>query len=293
MKSYAAFEALIAPARSRTGVLRLVAGTLMVGMLYLVFFLSWTFFAVWLLPVNANPAVVLRGEGVLDMVVVMSGFGGLILALYLVLNLFHKRGLGSLIGSLPRALQQGKDVGKLCLLLFVVIYLIPMPGDDGLEQAMSLPKWLVLLPVSFVLLAIQCGAEELVFRGYLQSQCAAESKNPLVWMGLPSLLFGWLHYAPDLYGDVALWVALWAVVFGALMADITARAGTLGPAIVIHMINNFFAMCVTGFKTDLGGLALYHLPFGPADKEIMAALVPLELLSMVCMWLVARIALRR
>ena len=78
-----------------------------------------------------------------------------------------------------------------------------------------------------------------------------------------------------------------------LMADITARAGTLGPAIVIHMINNFMSLSIAGFADDLGGMALFHLPFAPNDTEVMMALMPLEFLSMVCVWLTARIALRR
>lgn len=265
----------------------------MVAVLYLVFLIAWTVFAAALLPVGDDIDVILQGRTVADMVILMTGFGAMTVALKLVLRLLHKRSLATLIGPRSEAWRQTWAVGKMCLLLTGVFFLIPLPGSGDLVQAMSLSRWIVLLPLSLVLLVIQCSAEELVFRGYLQSQLAADGMPPLVWIGVPSLLFGMLHYAPDIYGETAVWVAVWATVFGVMMADITARAGTLAPAIVIHVINNFMAMSVTGFENDLGGLALYHLPYAPNDAEVMRALLPLELLSMLCVWLIARIALRR
>lgn len=293
MNSYSAFEALVAPARARSGALRLVAGMVLIALLYTAFVLIWTVLAASVLPVGGDLMSVLRGDSVWGMVIVMSGFGTMILALFMVLNVLHKRDLKSLMGPRSLAMAQAWAVGRLSVPLIVVIYLIPMPGDGEAVQVMALSQWLLLLPLSFALLAVQCGAEELVFRGYLQSQFAAESRSPLVWMVLPSLIFGWLHYAPDVYGEAAMWVAAWAVVFGLLMADLTARAGTLGPAIILHMLNNFMSLSVVGFADELGGMALYHLPYSPDNAEMMMALMPLEFLSMVCLWLVARIAIRR
>ncbi|MGR3634691.1 MAG: CPBP family intramembrane glutamic endopeptidase [Shimia sp.] len=293
MKSYAAFDALVAPARARRGLLRLGTGVVIIIALYLAFLLMWVVFTASVLPVEPDIGAILRGGTVLNMAILMSGFGTLILALKMVIGLLHKRDLASLVGSKALAMAQAWRVGKYCLLLAAVLFLIPFPGDGAVTQVMPLGTWVALLPLSLVLLAIQCSAEELVFRGYLQSQLAAESRSPLVWMGVPSVLFGLLHYSPEIYGDTAVLVALWATVFGAMMADITARAGTLGPAIAIHMLNNFMSLCVVGFKDELGGLALYHLPYGPGNAEVMGAMMPFEFLSMVCLWLTARIALRR
>ena len=198
MNSYAAYEALVAPARARRGLLRLSAGLVLVAILYMAFLMVWTVLAASVLPVEGDIVTILQGETLWNMVVVMSGFGTMILALYMVLNVLHKRDLASLIGPRSVALAQGWRVGKLCLVLMVVIFLIPFPGDGELTQAMPVSRWIAILPLSLVLLAIQCGAEELVFRGYFQSQLAAESRSPLVWMPVPSLLFGWLHYAPEL-----------------------------------------------------------------------------------------------
>ncbi len=47
---------------------------------------------------------------------------------------------------------------------------------------------------------IQTGAEELVFRGYLQQQLAARFASPLIWMVLPALIFGAVHYDPATAG---------------------------------------------------------------------------------------------
>jgi hypothetical protein len=262
-------------------------------MLYVAFLIMWTVFAVSALPTEGDVASVLLGRTVMDMVIVMSGFGALIVALMMVLSTLHKRNLASLIGPRWTATVQGWRVVKLCALLFALIFLLPEPTDMQPTQVMSFGGWLALLPLSLVLLAIQCGAEELVFRGYLQSQLAAQSKSPLVWIGVPSVVFGLLHYSPEFYGEAAWWVVIWSAIFGAMMADITARAGTLGPAIAIHMLNNFMAMCLVGYKDDLGGLALYHVPYRSSDADVVIASLPFELGVMLCLWLTARIALRR
>ena len=82
-------------------------------------------------------------------------------------------------------------------------------------------------------------------------------RSPLVWMVVPSASFALGHYMPDTAGENALILAVWAGFLGLLMADLTARAGTLGPAIAVHFWNNASAMLLVSLPDELSGLALY------------------------------------
>ncbi|MCX8226128.1 MAG: CPBP family intramembrane metalloprotease, partial [Sulfitobacter sp.] len=82
-------------------------------------------------------------------------------------------------------------------------------------------------------------------------------------------------------------------VFGILMADLTARAGSLGPAIAVHLCNNVAAILITSMPDDLSGLALYLTPFSMEDTEAMRAWLPVDFALMLVSWLAARLAIRR
>lgn len=147
------------------------------------------------------------------------------------------------------------------------------------------------MPLALPALLIQTGAEELIFRGYLQSQLAARFRSPVIWMVLPSALFAVLHF------DSTAGANAWAIVgvtflFGLVAADLTARSGSLGPAIALHMGNNISSVLFVGLPGNLSGLALFLLPVEASDPALRI-LFPVEALLLVLIWLAARVAIRR
>lgn len=288
---YDAQETLTAPARRSANPLRLLAG-LGLGTLS---FLAMAFLYAGTVPalVGAEAARgLVEGHTPLAVVVLLLEFVLLIAALALVLRLLHGRGLASLVGPMPRALRQFARCMAALLPLYLFVTLLPMPAPYQLEPKLGLALWLTWLPLGLICVFIQIGAEELVFRGYLQSQLAARFRSPLVWLALPSVLFGLLHYNTVFAGENAWVVALWATLFGIAAADLTARSGTLGPAFALHFVNNIFAILVTAPLGSLDGLALYTFPL-PLDEEGIAwAVLPVETLFTLCAWLAARLALR-
>ena len=62
---------------------------------------------------------------------------------------------------------------------------------------MEFGLWLSFLPLAMAGILLQTGAEELLFRGYLQQQFAARFKSAGPWLILPSVLFGLAHYDPS------------------------------------------------------------------------------------------------
>ena len=98
---------------------------------------------------------------------------------------------------------------------------------------------------------------------------------------------------PEEAGENALLLVIWAVMFGVLMADLTARAGTLAPAIAIHLVNNFIAIVIISLPDTLSGLSLYLSPFSMQDTAELRAWLPVDFAMMLVSWLAARLAIRR
>ncbi len=294
---YGAHEQLVAPARPGRALWRLLTGLLViVGVMVALHSLASAIIhalapGYW----RAEFTNVDRqGDTPLSMLILLGGFGFVIVGTEVAARIMQKRGILGLIGPLPLALAQFWRVFGILALLAVVVFVLP-PWDMGapLERNLALSHWLALMPISLVAVLIQVSAEEILFRGYIQQSLAARFSSPLVWMVLPSALFALGHYLPAEAGENALTIALWAGLFGCLMADLTARAGTLGPAIAMHLFNNIFALLFVALPGALSGLSLYLAPFGMDDTEQMPAWLVVNFASMLVAWLAARVALGR
>jgi CAAX protease family protein len=233
------------------------------------------------------------GQTAPGMLILLFQLGLLSVTAGLVVVMVHKRRPASLIGMPGLALRQFAFVLVAMLVLMATLWILP-PYDlgDALVRNMSVGRWLLLLPVALVAVLVQTSSEEIFFRGYVQQQLAARFRSPVIWMLVPAALFGVGHYLPETAGSNATTIALWAVVFGLLMSDLTARSGTLGPAIAVHFSNNISAMILTATPDEMSGLALYVLPFGISDEEQMAMWLPVDFGFMFVSWLTARLAIR-
>ena len=295
---YVAYDRLLHPARASGGWARFCIGLLVFVVLGLVLNTSLAvgmadgLSRLGLLPRGVNELA--EGRSPLTLILLLFTFLGYIFALMAVLWLFHRRSsLLGLIGSLPVALRQGGRVFFYSALLFALVSLVPSDPDYPLQPNIPLGSWLVLLAPLLIGLFVQVSAEELVFRGYFQSQLAARGAPTLVWLILPSICFGFLHHQPDLMGPNAWLITAWSALFGLAAADLTARAGTLGPAIAMHLINNLYAIGIVSQADYLDGAALFVVARPLDDPTLIWDWVPQEILVTFCLWLVARLALRR
>ena len=134
---------------------------------------------------------------------------------------------------------------------------------------------------------LQTGAEELLFRGYLQSQLAARFSAKWVWLFVPSLLFGLLHYMPaETAGPGLLYVAS-TTLFGIIAADLTARTGSIGAAWGLHFANNCLAILVVVYLGAASGLGLYSA--GTIEDALtLSPLLLLDVGVLVLLWMVIR-----
>ncbi|MEM1076301.1 MAG: CPBP family intramembrane glutamic endopeptidase [Pseudomonadota bacterium] len=296
LPAYTAHEALVAPARPKSQLWRLFMGLVLVAGVFL--FANQVMHQTLrtLLGPTAYGALVGSdsASSQISVIFLLSSFGLLIVGIVVALRVVHARWITDVIGDRAVFAKQFAAVLTLLLVMNFAIAILP-PWDFGapLEPNVPFRAWLLVLPFALCAVLIQVSAEEILFRGYLQQQLAARFSSPAVWILVPALLFGWGHYMPQAAGANANLIVIWACIFGVLMADLTARAGTLGPAIAVHFMNNVVAILVISAQESLSGLSLYLSPFTLSDTEQVRAWLPVDFAMMIVSWLAARLAIRR
>lgn len=230
---------------------------------------------------------------------------GMGLALFVgLVRILHGRGIFSLIGPVPTALQDFYVVLRAVLFGFAAIYIL-VPGfvSDGISTFRPIGTWLIWLVPGLIVVCVQCAAEEVVYRGYLQQQIAALWDRPVLYLTIPSVFFGLAHFWNG-YGPSDSWLyVLFATLLGLACADLTARTGTLGAAIGLHFANNIVAAILFSEENSPGsGLAL--VLYEEIDRStidyglhmLLTANALIEVLFfgliLLILWLAARIALR-
>ncbi|EEE35596.1 caax amino terminal protease family protein [Rhodobacteraceae bacterium KLH11] len=291
--AYDAHQYLLSEARRYPQLWRLFAGLALISVV-VVTLNAILFTIVARLGSPDRAAAFLTGSTPLALLVVLSSFVFVTLGVALAAKLTQHRSLVSILGARSLTIRQFWQVLRALGLLGLVLLVLP-PYDLGRPLVPNLPffKWLLLLPLSLIAVLIQTSAEEFLFRGYMQQSLAARFRSPLIWIGLPSVLFAAGHYNPAMVGDNALLIAIWALVFGVLTADLTARAGTLGPAIALHFFNNFSALLIISLPDGLGGLALFHFPYDSTDADALRPWLAVDFVLMFVGWITARLVLRR
>lgn len=294
--AYGAHEGLVAPARRYPQLWRLLAGLGLTAAVVLA--LNRVAFGV--LGVVA-PGLFADGEAAFvlgnspgSLLVLLGSFGFVIVGVMVAAQLMQHRALVTVTGPLPLALRQFWQVARMLAGLGLLLLVLP-PYDMGVVLVQNLPMglWAMLLPLSLMAVLIQTAAEEILFRGYLQQSLAARFRSPLIWMAGPAAIFALGHYLPAEAGDNALLIAAWSGVFGLVTADLTARAGTLGPAIAVHLFNNTIALLVVALPDSLSGLALYTLPYSMSDTGALRQWLVVDFAMMAVSWLAARVVIAR
>lgn len=292
MKAYRAYDVLISAARPHSGLLRLFSGLVLLfaGVLALD-----QGFAAFLENLDLGHLNEERMIGTTRVGAILALFSFLIpaMVLWVVLRGLHNRALSGVLGPKVQAQRDFFKVMIAMLCLMAISIAIPTPEAMRPEPKLALASWVIWAPLGVIGILLQVSTEEFIFRGYLQSQLAARFQHPAIWLIVPSAIFGLLHYAPMIYGDNAIYIAAWAFLFGIIAADLTARAGNLGPAIALHFVNNVVAIMIVAMEGHLSGIALFVLPYGADDTMLLRQTLWVELLALICMWLAARLVLRR
>ena len=253
-----AFAAFVAPARRRPALWRLLLGLLIAV-------LVWIGALAFLLPVAGGEG---REDPVAALLAYLGSFAGLAAGVILAAGLLGRRGPATLIGPGGlRARGFGAGAAFVLALLGAATLAGALLGQPPVRR-MDVSSWLGALPLALGALLVQTSAEELFFRGYLTQGLAARFRAPVIWLGVPAVLFGALHWAPAVHGPNAGLVAAQAGLIGLILGDVTTRRGNLSLALGMHFANNAVALLLIAQPGPFDGLALFLAsaePMAPAE----------------------------
>ncbi|OWU69746.1 hypothetical protein ATO2_08215 [Roseovarius sp. 22II1-1F6A] len=222
---------------------------------------------------------------------VLATFVGMFVGPMLAAAALHFRDPASLFGPW-RDWWRGFRVA---LAVLVPIYALLVAFGAWLEPPqpnLPLARWVMLLPLALPLVLLQTGAEELLFRGYLQQQLAARFRARAIWMGLPTVIFALLHWTPEAGANLPL-ILLSALVFGLVAADLSEQTGSLGAAMGLHLGNNVFGLLVVSMGDQLTGLALFTEPGGMDEVGLPTLGMIVSIAVMALVWIITRRILTR
>lgn len=291
---YSAHAPFVAPARQNSELWRLFLGLLLTAVVYALGVAAIFGLVVLWSGVDGAQSWLreLAGSaGPTGTILLLATFVGMALGPMLAVRFLHRRPVQSLFGPTSQLLRDFGLAFLICVAVFAVTALIPTPALTP-RPNIEIGLWLSFLPLALVGVLIQTGAEEVLFRGYMQQQLAARFSSPIIWMVLPSAIFAGLHYQPEIMGDNT-WLMMAAVfVFALLAADLTAVTGNIGAAWSMHFVNNALAILLVATEGPLSGLALYVAPISPSSEEIRP-LFYLDIATTVALWAVIRLVVRR
>ncbi|MEO0677127.1 MAG: CPBP family intramembrane glutamic endopeptidase [Pseudomonadota bacterium] len=227
----------------------------------------------------------------------LMAFALLIVVLNWAMQRTYQRHWTSLLGDRTRLLGDFTGVLGGCLALYGALIL--MGWDPTLVTQRPLLPWLAFLPIALFGIFIQTGAEEIFFRGFLHQYAAAWLKKPVLWLFLPSLVFGLSHAFNDPASVLtALSYIVWTTAFAIACVDLTARTGSLGAAWGLHMAVNITALTVaSNAGAPMSAAALFLFPERAPEYETSGAFaliaMAFELFFLFVLWLVARNVVRR
>jgi membrane protease YdiL (CAAX protease family) len=272
------FRNYYAPAVKTNAPWRLLVGLIVLALVYAGLVFLFGLIITFSMGIEDDPKIlgkILKGTDPKGVILLLATFVALFLAVIVAVKLVHKRGLRSLLGpNLSEFMKSFRVAFSVVFLLIVIslpvlIYLHPPVSN------LTFSTWSSWMILGAPLLLIQVTSEELVFRGYMQQQLAAQFDSRWIWYVLPSLLFGFLHYDAETMGSNAWIVVAHTVLFGLIAADVTARTGNLGAAIGLHFANNLFALTIISLDGSLSGLGLYKTAFHVSDEmAIRSVLIP-------------------
>jgi membrane protease YdiL (CAAX protease family) len=291
---YPAHAAFVAPAMLHPSLWRLFSGLMLavvvyvlsIGAIFLVLVATSGFDGanIWLgrMATAGTPTSTL---------LVLATFLGMGLGPMLAARWLHRRSVGSLFGPRASVWRHFAIAATICAGFYGITALIPSNIEP--QANLSPALWASFLPLATVGVLVQTGAEEVLFRGYIQQQLAARFGSPLAWMVLPSALFAVLHYQPGLMGENA-WLVVGAVfLFALLAADLTAKTGTIGAAWGFHFANNCVAILFVAMDGPLSGLALYTVPMADLSAADLRPLLYMDMATTLVIWGAIRLAVSR
>lgn len=231
------------------------------------------------LPLVLNQADPARADP-LQLTLLLLSFTPAVAGVWIVVRFVHGRPFRTLITPYERVdwrrIALGFGVWFAIAAVIGVVEAVLYPGRYQLN-----PEPLSVLPfllVGALLIPVQAGAEELVYRGYLLQGLGLLTRQPLLLAFVNGLLFALPHAAnPETAASFAKILLLYFLA-GFFWTLITLRSGTLELAIGAHTANNFFTAVVANYETTaIPSRSFFTVTVIDADYQLLTLLVGMVL----------------
>ena len=144
----------------------------------------------------------------------------------------------------------------------MAVYLIGdyLINSDNFVLQFDLVKFIPLFLISILLIPFQTTCEEFLFRGYLAQGVAAWTRNRLLAILLPGLLFGLIHIFNPEVKEFGFWLTMpQYVFFGLLFGLVAVLDDGIELAIGMHAANNIFlSLLITNKSSALQTDAVFE-----------------------------------
>lgn len=241
----------VRPATAKLGFWRFVFGFLAIVVIWTLGGLISLFgFAFWYAddPSKISLAFEIIAEGrgkdsPIGLFALLSTFLSVWAGVWIVGKLVTKQKFGSFFspdnGVGYRFFGQGLLIGIIFSAIGAVLF-----SFDMLRSSMEIDQWMKNLLPLVILVLIQATAEELVFRGYLLQQLAARYRSWIIWALIPSLVFGLLHFDPELPDYGGLYYVAATTMIGLVFCALVWRTGSLWMSAGLHVMVNIVAFTI-------------------------------------------------
>lgn len=186
----------------------------------------------------------------------------------LVVRYLHKRAIKTIVThrssiDYNRIFFSFGVYGIIGIAWFILSYFILPEGT--FQWNFKLVPFIILLFASIILIPIQAGLEELIFRGYLLQGFEKLSRNRWLPILMTSLLFGFLHVLNPEINNLGFGIIGSYIIFGIVLGICTQMDGGTELSIGLHVANNLFGLVLV--TTDWAAIqteALFRFDYIPS-----------------------------
>ncbi len=178
-----------------------------------------------------------------SLIINLSPFVFLLVMLFLMVRVLHKRSVLSLTTSrnqidYKRILFSFSLVVFFTVVVFVITYFI---DNSNIIWNFNLKKFAVLFVISLLMFPFQIGFEEYLFRGYLMQQIGILVHNRWFPLLITSVVFGLFHSANPEVAKMGFGVMVFYIGTGFFLGIITLMDESLELALGFHLGNNLMS----------------------------------------------------
>ena len=232
--------------------------------------------------INAMMSVL---EPNLNLFLMLLGFGGMLLGVFISAKLLHKNSIRELTTS------RDKIDWSRVFYSFAIWGLITVPlilidttfiSPENYQWNFNFNSFIILFAIVIVFIPIQTSAEEYLFRGYLMQGIGVISGNRWLPLLFTSVAFGLMHYANPEIDKLGNMVYVFYIGSGLFAGIMTLMDEGMELALGWHAANNTFAaLLVTADWTALQTHSIYKDISNPQTLPVDEVIVPVLFFGVV------------